>query len=71
MAALRAAGGHWPSVGRIAIEDLEVRYLPGIPPSLSNFNMDIPGGQEWGSPCATRQSPATLLESLRTLADRF
>ncbi|KAJ3281521.1 hypothetical protein HDU76_008910, partial [Blyttiomyces sp. JEL0837] len=38
----------WPSKGSIAIENLEMRYAPDLPPVLSNVSFTIKGGEKVG-----------------------
>lgn len=38
----------WPSVGKIELKDVELRYRPELPPVLKGLTMTVRGGEKIG-----------------------
>lgn len=38
----------WPSIGRIELKDVQLRYRPELPPVLKGITMSIQGGEKIG-----------------------
>ncbi|KAJ3320037.1 hypothetical protein HDU76_000398, partial [Blyttiomyces sp. JEL0837] len=54
----------WPSKGSIAIENLEMRYAPDLPPVLTNVSFTIKGGEKVGIVGRTGAGKSSLSLSL-------
>ncbi len=41
-------GPEWPTSGKIAFEDVQLTYRPGLEPALARMSSEVDGGQKVG-----------------------
>lgn len=54
----------WPENGQIQFENVSMRYRPGLPLALSNFNLKITGGERIGIVGRTGAGKSSILSTL-------
>uniref|UniRef100_A0A093XXB2 Oligomycin resistance ATP-dependent permease YOR1 n=1 Tax=Talaromyces marneffei PM1 TaxID=1077442 RepID=A0A093XXB2_TALMA len=54
----------WPENGQIQFENVGMRYRPGLPLALSNFNLNITGGERIGIVGRTGAGKSSILSTL-------
>lgn len=59
----------WPSVGKISLKNLTLRYRPELPLVLKNVNVDIPGGCKVGIVGRTGSGKSSLVLALFRLVE--
>ena len=57
-------GGHWPSKGRIQIQNLQMRYREDLDLVLRNINLEFPAGSRIGVVGRTGSGKSSLLVAL-------
>ncbi|KAK9143916.1 hypothetical protein Syun_013316 [Stephania yunnanensis] len=60
---------HWPSVGRVEIHDLKIRYRPDTPLVLKGINCVFEGGHKIGIVGRTGSGKTTLISALFRLVE--
>ncbi|KAG0571068.1 hypothetical protein KC19_6G208800 [Ceratodon purpureus] len=60
---------HWPSVGKVELENLQVRYRPNSPLVLRGITCTFEGGQRVGVVGRTGSGKTTLISSLFRLVE--